>query len=245
MSDPQLRAIGSLVAGIAHELNTPLGALHSNHDVLKRALHRLQDILADDRVDEHELEEVRRVVKTLDGVMRVNDLAVERMVSLVNSLRNFGRMDRADRAVVDIHEGIDTTIALLSHQFHDRIAVQRDFGELPRLPCYPTQLAQVWMNLLVNAGHAIQGKGTISIRTRVSGNDVVVSVADTGIGIQHKDFARIFEPGFTTKDGRIGMGLGLLIVKQIVERHGGRIAVSSEPGQGSTFEVFLPLTLPA
>lgn len=244
VSAARLATLGSLIAGIAHELNTPLGALHSNHDVLRRALNRLQDILADEKVDEEELAEVRRVVRALTDVMTVNDMAVGRMVQLVTSLRNFGRPDRSAVDVVDLHEGIDSTLAILNHQFKDRITVVRDYGELPRVECYANQLNQVWMNLLVNAGQAIQGTGQIVVRTRVEGDRARVQITDSGSGISAAHVARIFEPGFTTKDGRIGMGLGLLIVQQIVERHGGSIRAASEPGVGATFTVDLPLHLP-
>jgi two-component system, NtrC family, sensor kinase len=241
----KLATLGSLVAGIAHELNTPLGSLHSNHDVLKRALHRLQDVLADEKVDEHELEEVRRIVRALDGVMRVNDLAVERMIKLVASLRTFGRPDRSDRDLIDVHDGIESALAILSHQLKDRITVVRKYGQLPPIDCYPNQLNQVWMNLLVNAAQAITGQGSITIQTSAqTPGKVRVSVADSGVGIPRENLRRIFEPGFTTKDGRIGMGLGLLIVRQIIERHSGRINVESEVGTGSTFSIELPTVLP-
>ena len=244
VSAARLATLGSLVAGIAHELNTPLGALNSNHDVLRRALLRLQDILADEKVDEHELEEVRRVVRALTDVMQVNDLAVGRMIQLVTSLRNFGRPDRSEIDMVDLHDGIDSTLAILDHRLKDRITVVREYGHLPRVQCYANQLNQVWMNLLVNASQAIRGPGTITVRTRAHGDRVIVQVIDSGTGIPDSHIKRIFEPGFTTKDGRIGMGLGLLIVQQIVERHRGNIKAESESGAGATFTVELPVLLP-
>jgi signal transduction histidine kinase len=243
VNSARLATLGSLVAGIAHELNTPLGSLHSNHDVLRRALNRLQIILADEHVDQTELAELRRVVRALDGVMQVNDLAVERMVALVKSLCSFGRPDRSERATVDLHEGVESTLALLRHQFGSRITVQRDYAQLPPVDCYPNQLNQVWMNLLVNASQAIADRGTIIVRTRAQAEAVAVEVQDDGAGIPQQNLQRIFEPGFTTKDGRIGMGLGLLIVSQIVQRHAGRISVDSAPGAGSRFTVVLPLQL--
>ncbi|MEX2285140.1 MAG: ATP-binding protein [Gemmatimonadota bacterium] len=245
VNSAKLATLGSLIAGIAHELNTPLGSLNSNHDVLRRALGRLQIILEDEHVDQTELAELRRVVRALDGVMKVNDLAVERMVKLVKSLRSFGRPDQSERDTVDLHDGLESTLALVSHQLRGRIQVNRVYGELPKVDCFPNQLNQVWMNLLVNAGHAISGDGTISVRTRAETEGVAVEIEDTGSGIPPENLNRIFEPGFTTKDGRIGMGLGLLIVRQVVERHGGRIAVRSQLGTGSCFTVQLPLQLPS
>ncbi len=240
----KLATLGMLIAGVAHELNTPIGALGNNHDVLKRALARLQDILADEVVEPDELEEVRRIVRALDGVMRVNDLAMERVGRLISSLRSFGRLDRADIDRVDLREGIDTAVTLLQHEMRDRITVERDYAELPAVECYPHQLNQVFMNLLLNAVHAIHGKGRITIRTAPAADGVVVEVTDTGIGIAAENLNRIFEPGFTTKGARVGMGLGLPIARQIVDRHGGRVSVVSQPGQGTTFRVQLPLSLP-
>src|SRR5690606_35387777 len=136
----KLATLGRLVAGIAHELNTPIGALHSNHDTIKRALGRLQDILADEVVDEYEIAEVRRIVQALAGALRVNDLAIERTRGLVSSLRSFGRPDQAAIDTVDIHESIDAALAILGHELRGRIEVVRDYGAVPPIECYPQQL---------------------------------------------------------------------------------------------------------
>jgi two-component system, NtrC family, sensor kinase len=240
VTQARLATLGMLVAGLAHEINTPLGALNSNHDVLKRALNKLQDILADDVVDEHELEEVRRIVRAVDGILKVNDLAVERMTGLVRSLRDFGRIDGADIDFTDLHEGIDSTLAILAHQL-GHVEVVRDYGPLPRVECQPQQVNQVFMNLLLNAAQAMPDGGTIHIHTEVDGDDACVAITDNGRGIAAGHVDRIFEPGFTTKATRVGMGLGLLITRQIVEQHNGRIGLRSEPGVGSVFTVRLPL----
>lgn len=236
-----LAALGPLVAGVAHELNTPLGALHSNHDVLHRALAKLTDILADERVDETELAEVRRIVRAVGEVTRVNDLAIERMLQIVGSLRTFGRLDAAERDRVDLHDGLESTLALLRHEMGERVRVVRDYGELPPVECHPHQLNQLFMNLLLNATHAIQGPGTVTVRTRRAGDEVEVEVEDTGAGIAPELLERIFRPGFTTKGSRVGMGLGLAICRRIAEQHQGRIRVRSEPGRGSTFTLSLPV----
>lgn len=239
----KMATLGSLVAGVAHELNTPLGALNSNHDVLKRALQRLQDILADEVVEPHELEEVRRIVVALDGVLRVNDLAVDRMVTLVASLRQFGRPDRAQVDRIDVRESIDSALAILSHELRDGIAVEREYGDIEPVECYAQEIGQVFMNLLVNAIHAIEGKGTITARVTGADGFVRVEIEDTGRGIAPEHIDRVFEPGFTTRGGRVGMGMGLPISRQVVDRHGGRITVSSEPGHGSVFTVEIPCRL--
>lgn len=240
VNQARLATLGMLVAGLAHEINTPLGALNSNHDVLRRALGRLQAILADDVVEPDELVEVRRIVRAIDGILQVNDMAVERMTSMVVGLRMFGRVDRAEVDHADLHEGIDSTLAIIAHELKT-ITIVHDRGTLPRVECLPHQINQVFMNLLMNARQAMADGGTITISTRADDDAVHVSVADTGTGMTAETAARIFEPGFTTKGARIGMGLGLIICRQIIDRHGGTLTVRSEPGAGSTFTVSLPL----
>ena len=243
VNSAKLATLGMLVAGVAHEINTPLGALQSNHDVLKRALGRLSNILADEKVDASELAEVRRVVRAIGEVLQINDLAVERMGQIVGSLRSFGRLDRAEIDWVDLHEGLESTLALLAHEFRGRITVVREFGELPLIQCYPHQLNQLWMNLLMNASQAIRGPGTITLRTSAANGFATVEIRDTGAGIPPENLERIWEPGFTTKGARVGMGLGLLISWQIVEQHDGQMTVQSEVGKGTTFTVCIPLTI--
>jgi two-component system, NtrC family, sensor kinase len=244
VNQAKLATLGMLVAGVAHEVNTPLGAINSNHDVLRRALARLQAILADEVVDPHELEEVRRIVKAVDHILHVNDIAVDRMNTLVRSLRTFGRLDRAEVDWADLREGIDATLTILAHETRD-VTIDVEYEELPRVRCHPDRLNQVWMNLILNAVHAMDGGGTLTIRAASDGEDAVrVVVRDTGRGIEPEHLERIFEPGFTTKAGRVGMGLGLLIARQVVEHHQGRIEVESEPGQGATFTVTLPVQGP-
>ncbi len=172
-------------------------------------------------------------------------MAVERMVHLVASLRRFGRPDRAEIDTVDLHEGLESTLALLRHELPAHIRVVREYGELPRVECYANQVNQLFMNLLLNAIHAIRGEGTVTLRTYRENGEAVVEVQDTGVGIPPQNLERIFEPGFTTKGGRVGMGLGLLISRQIVEQHRGRLTVRSTLGEGTTFTVSLPVRLSA
>lgn len=243
VNSAQLATLGLLIAGLAHELNTPLGALQSNHDLLNRALDRLTRILEDEQVDASELDEVRRIVRAIGEVMRVNSLAVERGVQLVKSLRSFGRLDRAEVDFADLHEGLESTLALLQHELRGRVAVVQELGSLPPVECQPHRIHQVFMNLILNAAQAIPDQGTITLRTRAAGSTVEIEVEDTGSGIPPAHLGRIFEPGFTSKGSRVGMGMGLLICKQIVEQHGGRIAVRSEVGRGTVFTVVLPVRL--
>jgi len=241
----KLATLGNLIAGVAHEINTPLGALHSNHYTIARALDRLQDILEDEVVDEDELEDVRRIVKAIDGVTSTNNMAVDRMVKLVDSLRTFGRVDRSEIDWADLHEGLESTLAILSHELRDRFRVVKEYGDLPRVECYPNQVHQVFMNLIVNAIQAMGERGALTIRTRREGDEVAVEIQDTGVGMSEETIARIFEPGFTTKGSRMGMGMGLLITNRIVDRHSGTLHVESEPGVGTTVTVRLPVRLPS
>ena len=243
VSSAKLATLGHLIAGVAHEINTPLGALNSNHDTIRRALGKLQVILEDEVVDEHELADVRRIVKAIEGVMGTNDMAVERMLEMVDSLRSFGRPDRSEIDRVDLHEGIDSTLAIIAHEMKGRVRVEKEYGDLPLVECYPGQVHQIFMNLIVNALQAIQGEGVITIRTRPEGDEVAIEIEDSGVGISHENLSRIFDPGFTTKGSRMGMGLGLLITSQIIDRHGGRIAVESELGRGTLFTVHLPVRM--
>lgn len=239
----QLATLGNLVRGVAHEINTPLGALASNHDTTRRALEKLQVILEDEVVTPDELGEVRRIVRAVTAVQETNVMAVERMKHVVSSLRNFGRPDRSEIDRIDLAESITGTLDIVKHQLGPAITVERDFEDLPLVECYAQQINQVFMNLMVNAAHAMGESGTLSIRGRGTGAGVEIQISDTGPGIAPEHLARLFEPGFTTKGKRVGMGLGLAICREIVDRHGGGITVESEVGEGTTFTVKLPLAL--
>ena len=183
--------------------------------------------------------EVARLLQNIEQLNAVNKTATERIVAIVKSLRNFARLDRAELDMVDIHEGLETTLSLVHHELKNRIKVHKDYGNIPPIKCYPSQINQVFMNLLVNASHAIKGQGKIFIKTRVRDGTVTIEFQDTGIGIPDEDLSRIFDPGFTTKGFGVGTGLGLSIVYQIIEKHKGKIEVESEFGKGTTFRVIL------
>lgn len=240
----QLATLGNLVRGVAHEINTPLGALASNHDVVRRALGRLQIILEDEKVTEDELGEVRKIVSAVASVQHTSAMAVDRMKHVVGSLRTFGRPDRSQIDRADLVEALRGTLDLLRHELRDGIAVEDELTELPLVECYAQQVNQVFMNLMMNAIHAMPDGGRLIFRGRSEPERVVIEIEDTGTGIPQENLERIFEPGFTTKGARVGMGLGLLICSQIVERHAGDISVKSEVGVGTTFTLSLPLDLP-
>ncbi len=243
----KMAALGHLVAGVAHEINTPLGSINSNADLTRRALDIIDEYLRDTSTTPG-TPLPGRVRQAMDILLEANATiltATQRIVAIVRSLRNFARLDEAELKEVDIHEGIESTLTLTYHEFKNRITVVRDFGELPRVWCYPNQLNQVFMNILVNAIHAIPEKGTITIRTRHADGMVTVAFTDTGIGIAREHLKRIFDPGFTTKGVGVGTGLGLSIVYKIVTAHRGKVDVTSELGRGSTFTVTLPVAGPA
>lgn len=239
----KMAALGNLVAGVAHEINTPLGALKSNNDLLIRALTKMRSIVEDpgtpSTIRDHP--QLSKILGSIEDLNEINKSALERIVSIVKSLRQFARLDGAERDRVDIHEGLESTLTLVHHELKNRINLHRDYGDLPLVTCFPNQINQVFMNILVNASQAIAGKGDIFIKTFKRDGDIVVEIRDTGRGIPKDILERIFDPGFTTKGAGVGTGLGLSIVYQIVEDHNGRVEIESKVGEGTTFRVILPI----
>ena len=235
----KLAAMGQLVAGVAHEINSPLGAINSNFDVTTRALKLLREALTHRSAGPDEKSET--LFATLDSLTEVNRLACARIMRIVRDLRTFARLDEADFKEVNLNENIDSTLSLLQHELRDRIRVTKELAQLPIIPCYPNRLNQVFMNLLLNAIQAITGKGEICVRTCLEGPNLRVSITDSGSGIKAENLEKIFDPGFTTKGVGVGTGLGLSISARIIEDHRGTITVQSEVGKGTTFVVSLPL----
>lgn len=235
----KLAAMGQLVAGVAHEINTPLGTINSNFDVTARALKILREEMA--RQPGGPSERAQTMITTLDSLTSVNQVACGRIIRIVRDLKNFARLDEADFKEVNLNENIESTLSLLQHELRDRIQVIRDFADLPPIPCYPNRLNQVFMNLLVNAIQSITGTGRIRIRTSLENHQVRVAISDSGCGINQEHLEKIFDPGFTTKGVGVGTGLGLSISARIVQDHRGSISVQSEVGKGTTFVISLPL----
>jgi signal transduction histidine kinase len=156
-------------------------------------------------------------------------------------LRNFARLDEAERKKADLHEGIESTLTLVAHELKGRVTVIKDFGDIPEIECYPNQLNQVFMNMLINASQAIEGEGEIRIRTWQQDGTIRIAISDSGKGIPPEFQSKVFDPGFTTKRAGLGTGLGLSICLKIVEDHGGRIELESNVGRGTTFTIVLPL----
>ena len=235
----KMAALGDLVAGITHEVNSPLGAVHSATDVSFRCVDKIEGVLAG--VDGLGGDPVERPLKVLRTNIEVTRQAENRIATLMKSLKNFARLDEAEYQVVDIHEGIDSSLTLLESELKGRVQVVREYGPLPHLPCYPGQLNQAFINVLKNASQAIEEEGTITVRTDVLDDRVQVQIVDTGRGIVPDRLERIFDFGFSAGQARVKMGSGLSTVYNIVQRHGGEVAVDSQVGQGTTVTVQLPL----
>lgn len=240
----KMASLGMLVAGIAHEINTPIGAVASMHNTLVRAMEKLMTMF--DQACVEGKEETRKIQETLKVIQEANKVIIsgtERVVNIVRRLRSFARLDEAEVKTVDIHEGLEDTLTLIYHEIKHNIAIKRNFGQLPMCSCYPGRLNQVFLNLLINAKQAIKDKGEITITTYMKDNRAHIEISDTGVGIAPENLSRVFDPGFTTKGVGVGTGLGLAICYQIMQDHRGEIRVRSELGAGTTFTVILPIDL--
>lgn len=250
----KMASLGKLAAGVAHELNNPAGFIYGNMGMLSEYAADLSRLLAcyepvelPDTVAT-QIAELKteigyeHLLADLSSVIADCQEGAERIRDVVQNLRLFSRLDEAEFKKVDLHEGIDSTIRLLSRFYSSgSITLRRDYAELPLVDCYAGQLNQVWMNLLANAAQAMHGEGEVHIKTALAGEQVFVTISDTGCGIAPEYLDKIFDPFFTTKPVGEGTGLGLSTSFGIVARHGGAIKVESQPGQGTTFAITLPV----
>jgi len=238
----KMASLGNLVAGVAHEINSPIGAVASAADANLRCMKKFRSFVAGEDSPPFP-KECDKLFGILDGNNSVIAEASVRITNIVRSLKMFARLDEAEYQEADIHDGIDSTLTLLEHETKDRVTITRDFAVLPPVTCYPSQLNQVFMNLLTNATQAIQnGDGNIHITTRRAGENVVITINDNGIGIAAADLNKVFDPGFTTKGAGVGTGLGLSITHNVIQKHNGRIEVASRKDEGATFVITLPIT---
>jgi two-component system, NtrC family, sensor kinase len=250
----KMASLGQLAAGVAHELNNPAGFIYGNMGILSEYATGLERLLklydelplaADISAQIGVLKEEIGYQESLSDLNSIIDdclAGAERICDVVQNLRTFSRLDEAEYKKVDLHEGLESTIRLLSRYYTSgTVTLKRDYGQLPPVDCFAGQLNQVWMNLLVNAAQAVGRGGEVSIRTRLVCETVLVTISDNGCGIapEHRD--KIFDPFFTTKPVGEGTGLGLSITHSVVERHGGFIKVESRINQGTTFTVSLPV----
>jgi PAS domain S-box-containing protein len=257
LQSEKMASIGQLAAGVAHELNNPIGFVHSNLGTLDGYLTDLFAIIdAFEVVDapaageSPQVEAVRRLKAEKDYAFIKSDIAelmtesrdgLARVRKIVQDLKDFSHVGEVDWQWVDLHQGLDSTLNIVWNELKYKCKVNKEYGELPEVHCLSSQLNQVFMNLLVNAGQAIVDQGVITVRTGADQESVWVEVADTGAGIPKDNLTRIFDPFFTTKPVGKGTGLGLSLSYSIVLKHHGRIEVSSEVGKGTTFRVVLPI----
>ena len=234
MQSEKMSSLGQLVSGVAHELNNPIGFVHANLQLLDEFIDKLM-------AAEHDGRDTEKVRESITKLLTRSREGTERVKEIVQDLRTFSRMDQAEIQVADLNEEIDRTLALMEPRLKNTIEVERHYGDLPEVRCYPGQLNQVFLNLLMNACDALENGGTITITTQPSDLGARLEFSDDGMGIPLDVQTRIFDPFFTTKEVGKGTGLGLSLSHGIIERHGGRFLVYSQPGQGATFVIDLPL----
>jgi len=259
----KMASLGQMVAGVAHEINTPLGYVRSNTGIMIGIVDDLNDLvdsqakaldlIVDPMASTEEVEQavaraMARGQEDTQGLfgdiremLKDSDYGLGQISELVMTLKDFSRVDRAVTDQIDINAGIDATLKIAHNHLKHRVEVVRQFGELPLIECAPSQINQVFLNLITNAAQAIEGQGEITIATESVNNEVIVHIRDNGCGMPDDVRSRIFEPFFTTKDVGKGTGLGLSIVYRIIEEHGGKISVDSELGKGTVFTIRLPV----
>ncbi|BBO99722.1 ATP-binding protein [Sulfuriferula nivalis] len=257
MQSEKMASVGQLAAGVAHEINNPIGFVYSNLGTLEKYLENLFEIVHDYElaesaiVDGDVLARLQITKQKLDLSFLKEDLpalmgeskdGITRVKKIVQDLKDFSHVDVVEEwEYADLQKGIDTTLNIVNNEIKYKAEVVKNYGGIPEIKCLSSQLNQVFMNLFVNAAHAIEDRGTITIRTGQEGEEVWVEVVDTGKGIAPENLKRIFDPFFTTKPIGKGTGLGLSMAYGIIQKHHGKIEVQSEVGKGTTFRICLPI----
>lgn len=240
----KMKALRQLVAGVAHEINNPIGVISSSNDSIYRTVPRIRTIVDQEFQEKGQKKiELIKMLSLLESTSQASNTASMRVGRIVTSLRNFVGLDEAEWRMADINEGIDTTLSLMELGSSGRIKVTKDYGHIPRIYCCPSSLNQVFMCMFRNSTEAIEGEGEVRVKTFVDGDYIKIVINDTGRGILPENLDRIFDPGFTTKSVGVGVGLGLATCyKIIVDEHMGHIHVSSDLGVGTAFTITLPLS---
>lgn len=256
LQQEKMASVGQLAAGVAHEINNPMAFVTSNLKTLKKYSESLAGFItvqADAITSSASAELVAQVddakkrLKVNNILADIHDLihesteGAERVRAIVLNLKNFSCLNESEYQNADLNSCLESTINIASSGLGGNTEVQREYGEIPEIPCQPRQLNQVFLNLLANAAHAITDQGIIRVQTWRDGDDVCVAIRDNGCGIPEEIQSRIFEPFFTTRDVGKGTGLGLSTCYDIVKKHNGRIEVDSKVGEGSCFTVYLPI----
>ncbi len=252
LQSEKLAAIGQLAAGVAHEINNPIGYVFSNLKTLAGYVHDLLRIIdaVDGAADLDELRQLKRSMEydyirsDVEALIGESEDGIERVKKIITSLKDFSHIEEDEFRLADLHRGLDTTLNVVNNELKYKAEVIKEYGELPEVECMPSQINQVIMNLLINAAHAIEQFGRITLRSGHEGDWVWLEVEDTGQGIAPHLLNRIYEPFFTTKPVGKGTGLGLSLSYNIVRKHNGRIEVFSTQGEGTRFRVWLPVLQP-
>ncbi len=255
----KMASIGQLAAGVAHEINNPMGFIISNLSTLGRYVDRIVryiDLqsefveLHSNSADKERLDEERQrlkiafVIEDMKEIVKDSLEGAERVKEIVQNLKGFARVDEAEFQLADINECLESTINIVWNEIKYKATLKKGYGNIPLTRCYPKQLNQVFMNILINAVQAIEDKGEITVRTWEKEGMIHIAIEDTGCGIPEEDINRIFDPFFTRKEVGKGTGLGLSIAHDIVKKHGGEIMVESEVGKGTKFIVKIPVAEP-
>jgi len=258
----KMASIGQLAAGVAHEINNPVGFVKSNlgtltgyvktfkaifeeYRGLSGAIHNddkiVQTAILDNVEKISEKEDLPYILEDIDNLLTESIEGTERVRDIVQNLKSFARIDETQVKEADINEGIEATLKIVWNELKYKCTVHRNLQPLPLIRCCPGQLNQVFMNMLVNAAQAIPEKGDITIETEATDKDIIIRISDTGVGIKQENISKLFDPFFTTKAAGKGTGLGLSISIGIIQKHNGTIYVESEAGKGSTFTIHLPI----
>ncbi len=250
----KMASIGVLAAGVAHEINNPIGFIRSNLEVLEdyfsdieKYYHEFNDTLASEEDKENHKKlakkyELEFLFDDTPPLIKSSISGVDRVSEIVKNLKTFARIDQVEKALTDINEGLSATLNMVHNELKYNCKVHVELQTLPRVHVFPGKLNQVFMNLLINAGQSITGKGDIYVRTFVDEGNIVIEIEDTGSGIDSAYIGQIFTPFYTSKPIGQGTGLGLSISHQIIEQHNGKITVKSEVGKGSCFSVYIPIS---
>lgn len=250
----KMASIGVLAAGVAHEINNPIGFIRSNLEVLEdyfsdieKYYHEFNDTLASEEHKENHKKlakkyELEFLFDDTPPLIKSSISGVDRVSEIVKNLKTFARIDQVEKALTDINEGLSATLNMVHNELKYNCKVHVDLQTLPRVHVFPGKLNQVFMNLLINAGQSITDKGDIYVRTFVDESNIVIEIEDTGSGIDSAYIGQIFTPFYTSKPIGQGTGLGLSISHQIIEQHNGKITVKSEVGKGSCFSVYIPIS---
>ena len=257
VNSEKMASLGVLTAGIAHEINNPVNFIYTGINILQRDMDDLLSVISEieqiinekardelleqiEKIrDERELEEI---VDIIEQTIQDIKVGAERTTEIVKGLRNFSRMDKDNKQLYNIHEGLDSSLLLLKNKYKNHIEVEKDYTELPPVECFAGKLNQVFVNIIGNAIDAMPKGGKIRISTYKNESNVCVDIGDTGVGISSEIIDKIFDPFFSTKTVGEGVGLGLSISFGIIEEHKGKISVKSEPNIGTTFTISLPYT---